>query len=154
LRRARDEERQAMAETLAAEVHQRLVDHFRGLARELRRAFRDVDSRVSQRVGSSVPGDDKSTWWRRQLVRAAKETNFWANLAGGTWWVQLTLSVLDHDMRYVAAIQRVGAGLGVMALTVFAEMPQPQPEDDAEREVIPPVPLIRLASTDSVTMVG
>jgi hypothetical protein len=41
-----------------------------------------------------------------------------------------------------------------MALTVFAEMPQPQPEGAESTDFVAPVPLIRLTSTDSVTLVG
>ncbi len=155
LRQARDEERQAMAEDLAAELHGRLRSRLRQLGTELRAAFRELDPEASYRVFASLPGDRRSTWWRHQLIRAAKEANFWTNLAGGTWWVHLNLTVLDRELRYVAAIQRVGAGVGVMALTVFAEMPQPQGkggDDPAAFE--PPLPLIRLSSTDSVTLVG
>jgi Fic family protein len=155
LRQARDEERQALAVELAADIHGRLQGHLRRLGRELRSAFREVDRGARYRVNASVPGARDSTWWRHQLIRAANEANFWTNLTGGTWWVQLSLTVLERELRYVAAIQHVGAGsVGVMALTVFAEMPQPQRADGKDAEFVPSTPLIRLSSTDSVTMVG
>jgi hypothetical protein len=68
--------------------------------------------------------------------------------------VHLNLTVLARTLRYVAAIQPVGAGVGVMALTVFAEMPQASEEGEETREFVPPAPLIRLSTTDSVTIVG
>jgi len=154
LRRARDEERQALAEELAAELHERLHSRLRQLGRELRAAFRELDPQAASRIYTDRPGGPHGTWWRRQLIRAAKEANFWTNLSDGTWWVHLNLTVLDKELRYVAAIQRVGAGVGVMALTVFAEMPQDQGEGGDPSAQGPPVPLIRLSSTDSVTLVG
>jgi hypothetical protein len=55
----------------------------------------------------------------------------------------------------VVAVQRVGdREVGVMAVTVFAEMPQRGADADEDAGFVPPVPLIRLSSTDSVTMVG
>jgi fido (protein-threonine AMPylation protein) len=153
LRRARDEERQAMAEQLAAEVHARLRARLGETGDELRAAFREVDPNASYRVYASS-GEPRATYWRYQLIRAAREANFWTNLTGGTWWARLSLTVLDRELRYVAAIQRVGAGVGVMALTVFAETPQPQSDDAEAGEPVLPVPLIRLTSTDSVTIVG
>jgi hypothetical protein len=154
LRRARDAERQEMAEQLAAELFQKLRARLRELGTDLRAAFREVDPEAAYRVYDSLPGHPQASWWRHQLIRVAREANFWTNLTGGTWWVHLNLTVLDRELRYVAAIQRVGAGVGVMALTVFAEMPQPQPEGAEATDFMHPLPLIRLSSTDSVTLVG
>jgi hypothetical protein len=41
-----------------------------------------------------------------------------------------------------------------MALTVFAEMPQSPGEGEDSRDFVPPTPLIRLSTTDTVTIVG
>lgn len=100
-----------------------------------------------------LAGDPRAAWWRHQLIRAAKEANFWTNLAGGTWWTRLDLQVLDQEMQYIVAIQRVGAGVGVMAVTVFAEMPQRAQAGEASG-FVHPLPLIQLSSSDSVTLIG
>jgi Fic family protein len=158
IRRAReagDEERLRLASQLADEVHIRLSKRLDGLARELAGTFREVDPALESSISSAAPGDGRSTYWRRQLIRAAKEVNFWTNLVGGTWWVHLKMTVLSRQLRYVAAIQRVGdREVGVMAVTVFAELVQRAAEEDDELGVAAPVPLIRLSSTDSVTMVA
>jgi len=68
--------------------------------------------------------------------------------------VRLELTTMGKVLRYVVAIQAVGdRDVGVRAVTVFAEMPQPR-DSQAETGFVPPTPLIRLSSTDSVTMVG
>jgi len=155
-RRARDEERRRWAEQLAGEVHERLTRHVEALAKELAGTFGEVDPAIEWRVDAASPGDGRrSRWWRHQLIRAAREVNFWTNLARGTWWARIEIVVLGRTLRYVVAVQRVGdREVGVMAVTVFAEMPQRGADADEEAGFVPPVPLIRLSSTDSVTMVG
>jgi prophage maintenance system killer protein len=154
-RQAPDEERRQLAGLLATDVHERLRRRLDRLARELARTFQEIDPELDWRLSTAAPGDERSSWWRHQLIRAAREVNFWTNLAGGTWWVQVALTVLGRPLRYVAAIQRVGdRDVGVMAVTVFAEMPQRSAERGEEAAFVPPVPLIRLSSTDSVTIVG
>jgi hypothetical protein len=155
LRRASERERQATADALVAEVHGRVAELLRGLAEDVAEPFREVDPSTSRFTLTSVPGEPRASWWKIQLIRAAKEANFWSNLTGGTWWVQLSLTVMDRELRYVAAIQRVGVGVdvGVRALTVFAEMPS-RSEPDEDREFAAPVPLLHLSSADSVTMIA
>lgn len=158
IRRAReagDEERRRLASLLADELHTRLVSRVESLARELAGTFNELDAGLEWSVSVATPGDGRSTYWRRQLIRAAKEVNFWTNLAGGTWWVHLKMTVLGRRFRYVAAIQRVGdREVGVMAVTVFAEQVQRTAEEEDEVGLLTEVPLIRLSSTDSVTMVA
>jgi hypothetical protein len=68
--------------------------------------------------------------------------------------VRLELTTMGRVLRYVVAIPAVGdRDVGVRAVTVFAEMPRPR-GSQAETGFVPPTPLIRLSSTDSVTMVG
>ncbi len=155
-RRARDEERRRWAEQLAGEVHERLTRHVEALAKELAGTFGEVDPAIEWRVDAAGPGDGRrSRWWRHQLIRAAREVNFWTNLARGTWWARIEIVVLGRTLRYVVAVQRVGdREVGVMAVTVFAEMPQRGADADEDAGFVPPVPLIRLSSTDSVTIVG
>ena len=142
-----------MAGELAGQLHLRLQAHLERLGRDLRRTFREIDPDASHRAYGAGPPEERSTSWRHQLIRAAREVNVWANLTGGTWWAHLGLTVLGQPLRYVAAVQRVGdRDVGVLALTVFAELPQPEGSGDAA--FVRPTSLIRLSSTDGVTMVG
>jgi hypothetical protein len=50
-------------------------------------------------------------WWRRQLIQAARAIDFYANLADGSWWVQLRLDALGERLRYLAAVHKVGTRL-------------------------------------------
>ncbi len=153
-RESRDEARRRGADRLADELHRRLQERLAEMGDELKEAFREVDPNVRPRVDSARPPDERASWWRHQLIRAAREVNFWANLDQGTWWVRLELTTMGKVLRYVVAIQAVGdRDVGVRAVTVFAEMPQPR-DSQAETGFVPPTPLIRLSSTDSVTMVG
>ena len=64
--------------------------------------------------------------------------------------MQLGVSALNEELRYVVAAQKVGHGeTGVVAVTLFAEsVPTRAPGDDWE----PPTTLIRPTSADSVTL--
>jgi hypothetical protein len=154
LRQVHDEERQARAEQLAAEIHDRVRQRLERLAPELTAGFQVGDAEAAYFIDAADPPSPKAGWWRHQLIRAAREANFWTNLAGGTWWTRLDLKVLDQEMQYVVAIQRVGAGVGVMAVTVFAEMPQRGQAGEASSGLAHPLPLIQLTSSDSVTLIG
>jgi Fic family protein len=158
IRRAReapDAERRRLAVDLAGHLHRRMTARLETLASDLAGTFRELDPGLECRVSTAVPGDERASWWRLQLIRSAREVNFWTNLNGGTWWVWVRLTVLGRAFRYVAAVQRVGdRDVGVMAVTVFAEMPQRGTEREEESSFVPPVPLIRLSSADSVTLVG
>jgi Fic family protein len=154
-REVRHEERRRMADTLAGDLHTWLLERLPRFAAELEEAFKEVDSSARARVDSAVVASERSSWWRHQLIRAAREVNFWTNLTSGTWWVRLELRVMDRVLRYVVAIQAVGdRDVGVRAVTVFAEVPQPRAGPHEDGGFVPPIPLIRLSSTDSVTMVG
>jgi fido (protein-threonine AMPylation protein) len=155
VRRPLDEECARLAEMLAEDVHERLARRLEELAGELVATFGEIDPAVSAGVEAPASNDARSTWWRRQLVRAAGESTFWPNLSGGAWWAGLVLTVLGRSLRYVAAIQRVGDGdAGVLAVTVFAELVQGGSPAGEDAGAPPAIPLIRLSSADSVTMVG
>jgi hypothetical protein len=81
-------------------------------------------------------------------VRAANAVDFYANLAEGSWWTRLQLSVFDQTLRYLAAVQKVGRGeTGVLAVTVYAELQNRDQDGQSWFE-----PALELAPEDSVTL--
>jgi hypothetical protein len=58
---------------------------------------------------------------------------------------------LGVKLRFLAAVQKVGHGdTGVLAVTVYAELVQP--ESDETATAVEPEPVLELSPTDSVTL--
>lgn len=151
LRDADRTDRIEQAEKLAAVLHRRIRDHLKELGEGIREQFDTVDDRSRAAVIDATPPDETSTYWHVQLVRTAREADFFTNLTGGSWWSRLHLSVLGSTLRYVMAIQKVGHGdSGVLAVTAFAESLPPRDTGD-DRSL--PTPLSRSTPNDSVTLV-
>jgi hypothetical protein len=158
LRRANDAEVAERASALAVEVQKRIGEFLDREAAQLRDDFAAVDPTVDARTRSSRPGDAEARYWYRQLVRTAKAVDFFTNLSDGSWWTQLRLRVDNKELRYVAAVQKIGRGeTGALALTVFAELVPREVERKPDREPEPDVPEPETAFTpttaDSVTFV-
>jgi Fic family protein len=150
-----DTERRQRGETLAALLHGRIREHVDKLGHDLRETFGEIDADARYSIEHSSPPDPRSLYWRHQLIRTAREVNFWANLSEGVWWVRLHLLVLRETLRYVVAIQRVGdRDVGVLAVTVFAEIPHRDDGHDEDDTRTLPTPLIRLTAADSVTLLA
>jgi Fic family protein len=139
-------------EALATNVQQRLVPHLDEIARGLKEAFREIDPDAHYSLYSATPPDPQATYWKRQIITAARQVDFYANLANGSWWARLHVTVLGQTLRYLAAIQKVGHGeTGVLAVTVYAESLVPESPDESDAHT--PEPLLELKPTDSVTLV-
>jgi Fic/DOC family len=147
-----DTQRSEAVTELAEAAHERLRDHLEALGHELQEVFSSIDPEARATVASASPPAPEARHWYIQLVRTAKALDFFTNLADGSWWVRLHLVVLNHALRYVVAIQKVGRGeTGVLAVTVFAETVPPHEGDDELRAL--PTPLFTPSSRDSVTLV-
>ncbi len=152
LREADRTDRIIRAEALAAALHGEIAPHLGELGEGVREQFAVVDAHARAVVVDAAPPDDRSSYWHAQLVRTAREVDFFANLTGGSWWSRLHLSVLGATLRYVVAVQKVGHGdTGVLAVTAFAESPPLRDGDSDDRSV--PTPLLRFTPNDSVTLV-
>lgn len=110
----------------------------------------DPDARYA--VVSAAPPQEQAAYWRRQIIAAARRVDFYANLAQGSWWVRLHLTVLGQTLRYLAVVQKVGHGeSGVLAVTAYAESLVPESPDDGDAHAAEA--LLDLKPTDSVTLV-
>lgn len=155
--RLRDLEKAAAAEKadavrrLAEETHARIAGYLDGQRQELIGSLREVDPSSRVTVFNARPPEDRARWWRRQLIQAARAIDFYANLADGSWWIQLRLDALGERLRYLAAVQKVGHGeTGVLAITAYAELAHP--ESDEAQTAIEPEPALTIGPTDSVTL--
>ena len=126
LRRLRETaaaEKRASAERLATEVHARIANYLDDQASALKESLREIDPVADGWTDVAQPPNDRSRWWRYQLVAAANAVDFYANLSGGAWWTRLQVRALGERLRYLAAVQKVGqADTGVLAVTVYAEL--------------------------------
>jgi hypothetical protein len=142
--------------SLATGLAARIADYVESLGGQLERTFAEIDQDARQRVYSAAPPDSRAKWWFAQLVRAARQVDFFTNLTEGAWWTRLHLSALGQTMRFVTAVQKVGQGeTGVLAVTMFAERLLPKGEPDESGDEVSSIPeqLLTLSSDDSVTLV-
>jgi hypothetical protein len=141
-----------LAAELAAIVQGRLFALLNELGGSLRDAFREVDPEAGYSLDRAAPPSENAKYWRRQVIAAARQVDFYTNLAQGSWWVRLHLTVLGQTLRFLVAVQKVGHGeTGWLAITTYAESLAPESRDDGE--VHAPEPLLDLKPTDSVTLV-
>jgi prophage maintenance system killer protein len=153
-RRERDSEKRGeQTERLAEALNARLYSLLDDLAKAFARQFTELDPAAHAEAFTANPPDERASWWYAQIVTAARHGDFFANLAKGTWWSSLRLTVSDQQFRYVTVVQKVGRGeTGVLALTVFSEFVPAisgEPEDSSPRyqTLLPP------AQAESVTFV-
>lgn len=146
-----DNERREGIATLNAAIQAKIIDLLEGTSGELKETFKDVDTRTDAWVRSATPPSDESGFWRNEIVRAAREVDFYSNLGDGTWWVSLNLRLLNVTMRYVVVLQKVGHGeTGITAMTFFAETFAPKNARTDDESSFSPETLIRLKPSDSV----
>jgi fido (protein-threonine AMPylation protein) len=136
---------------VADEISARITSYLDEQRKELHDSLRTIDSAAWAAVGSATPPDEKASWWRRQIIQAARAIDFYTNLGGGTWWTRLQLEVLGDRLRFLAVVQKVGHGdSGVLAVTVFAE--RVHPDSDEFPATSEPEPVLELTPTDSVSL--
>ncbi|ROR65800.1 Fic family protein [Agrococcus jenensis] len=147
-------ERREGAEALATDLNSKTNELLVETAAELQAVFAEIDPRADVWTDSQQPPSEKSKWWRAEIIRAAREVDFYSNMSDGVWWSKLTARVLERELHYVAVVQRVGHGeTGILALTFFAESKVAR-RDKAGASSQTPQPferLIRLRPSDSVT---
>lgn len=152
LQQAKLTERATRTELLAGQLQDKVITFLEELGTGVRDQFREVDPQAQSSVSSARPPDERAAYWHKQIIRTAREVDFFANLNKGSWWTRLQLVVLGQTLRFVTVIQRVGHGeSGVLAVTVFAEVVTPRTSDEDDRPV--PTPLLQSTPADSVTLV-
>lgn len=152
LRAADTADKARLAAGVAAEVQGRLISFLGELGSEMKEAFREVDPDVHHSLDHAAPPAGQAKYWRRQIIAAARQVDFYTNLAQGCWWVRLHVTVLGQTLRYLVAVQKVGHGeSGVLAVTAYAEAFAPESPEENDARL--PEPLLDLKPTDSVTLV-
>jgi len=145
-------ERSTKAEALAGALHKKIIAHLDELGSGICDQFREADSQARSSIDYAAPPDERSKYWSVQIIRTAREVDFFTNLGKGSWWTRLHLSVLSGTLRFVVVVQRVGHGeTGVLAVTVFAEELAPRGTEDDDRPL--PTALFHSTPSDSVTLV-
>lgn len=144
-------EKAEAAQDVAKEALTRIRAYLEDQGRSLGDALRDIDPGSWVTTAHAVPPDERSRWWRRQLIQAARTVDFPANLSSGAWWATLHMEACGERLRFLSAVQKVGHGeTGVLAVTAFAELVPP--ESDESKTAIEPEPALNLSPTDSITL--
>jgi Fic family protein len=157
LREARAQDgadRSRLVESFALELNSRVEAHLGKLGQSLRDQFAELDPATYSVVYRADPPEDRASWWRAQIIRAARQGGFFTNLARGAWWSYLRIDVLSQQFRYVVVTQKVGRGeTGVLALTVFAESVPTVQQDESDPHP-QYVTLLAPAEAESATFVS
>jgi hypothetical protein len=136
---------------VADDIAARITNYLDEQRRELHESLRSIDPAAWAAIGSASPPDERSRWWRRQLIQTARAVDFYTNLGGGTWWTRLQLEALGDRLRFLAAVQKVGHGdSGVLAVTVYAE--RVHPDSDEISGASEPESILDMSPTDSVSL--
>lgn len=148
---ASDSERRTGVESLAGSLISTIGESLKVTVDKLEETVRPIDSNANGWLKSGVPKTEEGRYFHYQIVRAAREVDFFSNLEEGAWWVTLNLRVSSSVMRFGSVIQKVGRGeSGILALTFFAEM-LTQAGEPGENEVRPiSEPLLKLRPSDAV----
>ena len=151
LRASAETERSQAAEALADAAQLRIFTYLENLGRGVRDQFQEFDPDARSGMDRAAPPDSRAAFWASQIIRTAREVDFFTNISSGTWWTRLHLTVLEHTLRYGVVVQKVGHGeSGVLAVTAFAEILPPRASGEEER---PHIAALRSSQTDSVTLV-
>ena len=146
-----DNERREGVSRLGEELNSRIAEMLERTAIELRETLIEIDPKMDSRVKHAGPPDEEATYWRNEIVQAAREVDFYSNMSDGTWWTSMNLRLRGTAMRYATVIQKVGHGeTGIMALTFFAETFTPKSRRTEDEPSFSPEPLLRLKPSDSV----
>lgn len=116
--------RQVEREEDLAQVTSRLVgiakDRLDEVSRELRQSFAKED--IGLRLDVRESDEDNQDWWYGQIVSAAKQYGYYADLSRPRKWVQLRLNLQTIGaprMHIVASFHYKDVRSGVMAAIVF-----------------------------------
>jgi Fic family protein len=154
LRQIRDATSQEKAQgvsAVAADISARITGYLETQRKEMHDSLRAIDPSAWAAAGSAAPPDPKASFWRREIIQAARAVDFYANVSGGTWWTSLHMNVLGEGLRFLAIVQKVGHGeKGILAVTTYAE--RTHPSADGASSTGEAEPVLELGPTDSVTL--
>jgi hypothetical protein len=127
LQASAESERARDTETLAQGAQERIFNYLDELGGNVRDQFQEFDPTARSAMDGASPPDSKANYWSAQIIRTAREVDFFTTISKGTWWSRLHLTVLGYTLRYCVIVQKVGHGeTGVLAVTVFAETLSPR----------------------------
>jgi hypothetical protein len=72
---------------------------------------------------------EKAHWYRHQIIESAHTAGHYADFSYFAAWCRLRVRVEDLDLRFVASLHGAGRDIGVMAVTTFGELAEPDTAD-------------------------
>ncbi|WP_461122263.1 Fic family protein [Saccharothrix stipae] len=143
-------DRSARVSALADGIQQRINQWLEGMKDKIGALLREgIDDDAKATVVSAAPPSPEARYWRRQVVRAARSVDFYANLREGVWWTRLHLVAFEQKLRYLVFLQKTGIGeTGVLTLTVYAEMLSSDSSEDGSSVADP---IVESSPTETVT---
>lgn len=148
---ASDSDRREGVEAIAAHLVNAIKLTLEETANELKLSVKEIDENADSWVAWGEPNTEKGRYFNFQIVRAAREVDFYANLEEGAWWVTINLKLRSSLMRFGAIIQKVGRGeSGILALTFFGEVSSNSFSHSEEDSRHAPEPILSLKPSDAV----
>ena len=121
--KAKTEQRKLRLHKRVLEMHTHIQDWMKETGNDLETIFREqgheikIDSRVAE------PDSDNADWWRRQIIKTAKQAGHYADLSSDKWWQTLQVEINRSRLHFVVSIHHVGnPRTGVMAITSFGRI--------------------------------
>lgn len=133
LRTAEGADRGEKAARLADAIQKRTHAWLDDMREKIGALLRDgIDPGAKATLKSAAPPSEEALYWRRQVVKAARSVDFFANLHNGVWWSRLHVIAFGQKLRYLVFIQKTGSGeTGVLTLTVYAEILSAEQGDES-----------------------
>ena len=115
----------------AEEMHARIEDWLDVAGRDLEDIFKEHGRRVKAQTKGEKK--DRSSRWRRPIIRTAQRADYYADLTSDQWWQMLQVDVNGFQMQFVVSIHHVGSlRTGVMAITSFGLIQHRTPRTQGE----------------------
>lgn len=130
LRKRHASELQKKLEARAIAVLGRMKGWFEKKGKDLAEVFNQKglkDTRVVIDVQQTP--SEKAHWYRHQIIESAHTAGHYADFSYFAAWCRLRVRVENLDLRFVASLHGAGRDIGVMAVTTFGELAEPDTAD-------------------------
>lgn len=124
LQRRQLTDKQKKLGTRATAVQGQVESWFKNKRTELLAAFKkeNVKNVAIPEIIKAGPKDEKSHWFKNQIVESAHGVGHYADFSIYRGWISLLIRIEGTQLRYVASIHGAGRNAGVVAVTTFAEI--------------------------------
>lgn len=121
--KAKAEQRKFGLHKRAQEMHARIQEWIKKTGDDLEAIFKEQGREIKTDTRTAEPDSDNADWWRRQIIKTARQSGHYADLSSDKWWQTLQVEINGFRLHFVVSIHHVGSPrTGVMAITSFGRI--------------------------------